>query len=174
MRKIHNIGASIQIFLGHRTRVVWLLSALVALAFLSLASGCSYRDMRRSPPRRVRDADARIYTMEVTAYCHCGSCCGWRRNWLGRPVYTYGPNRGQAKTVGLTASGTRARPGTIAADTSLFPFGTILYVPGYGYGVVEDRGGAIRGRKLDVYFRTHQQALEWGRQQLQVKVWLPE
>lgn len=137
-------------------------------------TGCSYRDMRRSPPRRVRDADARVIRMEVTAYCHCGDCCGWRRNWLGRPVYNYGPKEGQRKQVGITASGTRVRPGTLAADTSRFPFGTIMYVPGYGYGVVEDRGGAIRGNKLDVYYRTHEQALEWGRQHLDVKVWPPD
>ncbi len=139
-----------------------------------MTTGCSYRDMRRSPPRRVRDADARVVRMEVTAYCHCGQCCGWRRNWRGRPVYNYGPNKGQPKEVGRTASGTRVRLGTLAADTSRFPFGTIMYVPGYGYGVVEDRGGAIRGNKLDVYFRTHQQALEWGRQHLNVKVWPPD
>ena len=36
--------------------------------------------------------------------------------------------------------GRRARLGTIAADTRRYPFGTIMYVPGYGYGRVEDRG----------------------------------
>ena len=146
---------------------------LVLVCMALLLASCSYRDMRRAPPRRVRDADARVYRMEVTAYCHCGSCCGWSRNWRGRPVINHGPNRGQPKQVGVTASGTRVRPGTIAADTSLFPFGTIMYVPGYGYGVVEDRGGAIRGHKLDLYFRRHDQALEWGRQHLDVKVWPP-
>ncbi len=88
-------------------------------------------------------------------------------------MYSYGPQKGQRKEVGITASGARVRPGTIAADTRLFPFGTIMYVPGYGYGIVEDRGGAIRGHKIDLYFRTHQQALEWGRQHKQVRVWLP-
>ena len=138
-----------------------------------VGSGCGLRDPRRSPPRRVSAAAAQVHQLEVTAYCPCGACCGWERNWWGRPVYSYGPNRGQRKEVGRTASGTRARLGTIAADTRLFPFGTIMYVPGYGYGVVEDRGGAIRGNKIDLYYRTHQQALEWGRQQLAVRVWLP-
>jgi 3D (Asp-Asp-Asp) domain-containing protein len=147
----------------------WML-LLVALAW---AAGCSGGDIRRRPPRRVADADARIYSMEVTGYCHCGDCCGWHRNWLGRPVFSSGPQKGQRKPVGITASGAPVRPGTIAADTRLFPFGTIMYVPGYGYGMVEDRGGAIRGQKLDLYFRTHRQAREWGRQHVQVKVWLP-
>lgn len=112
--------------------------------------------------------------MEVTAYCNCGKCCNWRRSWwLGRPVIASGPQAGQPKVVGLTASGTQARRGTIAADTTRYPFGTIVYVPGYGYGRVEDRGGAIRGEKLDLWFPCHQQALQWGRRQVPVKIWRP-
>lgn len=48
-----------------------------------------------------------------------------------------------------------------------------MYIEGYGYGRVEDRGGAIKGQHVDLFFRTHQQALEWGRQTLKVKVWFP-
>ncbi len=140
---------------------------------LMLLSGCSTRDIRHRPPARISAGDARPYVLEVTGYCHCGACCGWTRNWRGRPVYAYGPLRGQRKEVGVTASGARVRPGTIAADTSIFPFGTIMYVPGYGYGIVEDRGGAIKGYKIDLYFRSHQQALEWGRQRKEVRVWMP-
>lgn len=115
----------------------------------------------------------RTYTLEVTAYCPCGTCCNWKRNWYGRPVYASGPLKGKPKKVGVTASGTRAHKGTIAADTRLFPFGTIMEIPGYGYGQVEDRGGAIAGRHIDVYFSSHEQALEWGRKRLRVRVWLP-
>ena len=146
---------------------------LVLVLSLTWASGCSTRDIRRAPPRRVADRQAQLYVLEVTGYCHCGACCGWKRNWRGRPVVAYGPRKGQAKQVGVTASGSRVRPGTIAADTSIFPFGTIMYVPGYGYGMVEDRGGAIKGYKIDLYYRSHQQALDWGRQRKQVKVWFP-
>ena len=56
-----------------------------------------------------------------------------------------GPSKGKRKDVGITATGTRAKTGTIAADTSIYPFGTIMYVPGYGYGRVEDVGSAIKG-----------------------------
>lgn len=146
---------------------------LVLIAYGVWLLGCYTRDVRRSPPRRVRGEAAQVFALEVTGYCHCGRCCGWRRNWRGRPVIASGPQKGQPKQVGVTASGTRVRPGTIAADTSVFPFGTIMYVPGYGYGQVEDRGGAIKGYKIDLYFRTHRQALEWGRQRKQVKVWFP-
>ncbi len=145
---------------------------LLLAALLLPVAGCAICQPRR-PPRRLNVAGrtAQTVRMEVTAYCHCGDCCGWKRNWRGRPVIAYGPNKGQPKAVGITASGTRVRRGTIAADTSLFPFGTVMYVPGYGYGVVEDRGSAIQGRRLDLYFRTHRRALEWGRQHVDVTVW---
>ena len=81
--------------------------------------------------------------------------------------------KGQRKEVGVTASGSRATPGTIAADTRIFPFGTIMHVPGYGYGRVEDRGGAIKGHKIDLYYHDHNDALKWGRQHIVVDVWLP-
>ena len=122
------------------------------------------------PPRGVKPQTVTILT---TGYCRCGACCGWKRNWLLRPVYAYGPLKGQSKKVGQTASGVMARPGTIAADTQLYPFGTILYIEGYGYGRVEDRGGAIKGKHIDLYFRTHHQAMRWGKQTKSVRVWLP-
>lgn len=142
--------------------------AVLAGLVLLLQSGCAH--VRTSSPRRPPDATLQV---ETTAYCSCGSCCGWRRNWFGRPVIAYGPSRGRRKEVGLTASGTQARRGTIAADTRVFPFGTILYIPGYGYGRVEDRGGAIQGRHIDLYFPTHREALEWGRVMRRVQVWGP-
>ena len=80
-------------------------------------------------------------------------------------------SEGRKKKIGVTASGKKAKPGrTIAADTSLYPFGTKMNIPGYGWGVVGDRGGAIKGGKIDLFFRTHKQALKWGRKTLQVEV----
>ncbi len=107
--------------------------------------------------------------MEVTAYCPCKKCCGWHRNWRGKAV----TNAGYPKKVGVTASGTKAKPGTIAADTSRYPFGTQMYVPGYGYGTVQDRGGAITGDHIDVYYKRHREALQWGRVKRDVYVWMP-
>lgn len=61
--------------------------------------------------------------------------------------------------------------GTIAADTRYYSFGTKIYVPGYGWGVVEDRGGDIKGpERLDLYKDSHDDALAWGRQTLYVTI----
>ena len=137
---------------------------LIAVLSACLLGGC----LGVRPPRQVEPVER---VMQVTGYCKCGKCCGWHRTWYGRPVFSSGPNKGKRKPVGVTASGSRARPGTIAADTSLYPFGTVMYIPGYGYGRVEDRGGKVKGQHIDLYFRSHRQALAWGNRKLRVKVW---
>jgi hypothetical protein len=63
------------------------------------------------------------------------------------------------------------RYGTIAADTDYYAFGTRMYVPGWGWGVVTDRGGAIKGpERIDIFLRTHGATEQWGRQRLTVTV----
>lgn len=67
-----------------------------------------------------------------------------------------------------------AKQGTIAADTAHFPFGTKMFVPGYGWGMVEDRGSAIKGpRRVDLFHHSHRDALQWGRRTVPVLVVLP-
>ena len=64
--------------------------------------------------------------------------------------------------------------GTVAADTDYYPFGTTLTIPGYGRGIVEDRGPAIKGPdRLDIYYRSHSRALQWGRQEVPVTIKQP-
>lgn len=123
-----------------------------------------------SAPRQQRAAT--VQTMTVTAYCPCKQCCSWQRTWYGKPVYSSGSRKGEYKKVGQTASGEKARPGTIAADAR-YPFGTVMDVPGYGQGVVLDRGGAITGDHIDLFFKSHKKALQWGRRQVKVTVYLP-
>ena len=152
-----------QKFLG-----TWIGGGSLLLALLFALSGCLSNRIR--PPRGVRP-----YTdvYEVTGYCNCGKCCNWERSWfgLGPPVVSKGVNRGARKIVGQTASGVRAHYGTVAADTAVLPFGTVIEIPGYGYGRVEDRGGAIRGKRLDLWFPSHEAALRWGRKRIRVRIW---
>ena len=86
---------------------------------------------------------------KVTAYCSCSKCCG--------------------KQTGITASGTRATAGRTIAASSQYSFGTKLLINGNVY-TVEDRGGAIKGNKIDIYMDTHSQALAWGVKYLPVQV----
>ena len=142
----------------------WL--AVFPAAVLGFASGCA--SIR--PPPHVAPVER---VMLTTGYCDCGVCCGWHRNWYGRPVYAAGPNKGTPKAVGLTASGAHARSGTIAADTARYPFHTVMYIEGYGYGRVEDTGGDIKGDHIDLFFHRHAQAMDWGRQIKRVLIWFP-
>lgn len=97
-------------------------------------------------------------TVTATAYCPCEICCGkWALNRPDGIVYT--------------ASGAIAEEGvTIAADWSVYPPGTILCIEGIGERTVQDRGGAINGQKIDVYFDSHEDALRFGCQEVQIKV----
>ncbi|WP_110113751.1 3D domain-containing protein [Bacillus sp. CGMCC 1.16541] len=75
---------------------------------------------------------------------------------------------------GITYSGVKVKRdlySTIAADLNVFPIGTILFIPGYGYGVVADKGGAIKGNRLDLYYETVRDVYErWGKKELKVYV----
>jgi len=78
----------------------------------------------------------------LTAYCPCEKCCG--------------------KTDGITSTGTKATHGrTIAVDPDIIPYGTKVLINGSEY-VAEDCGGAINNNHIDVFFNTHEEALEFG------------
>jgi 3D (Asp-Asp-Asp) domain-containing protein/septal ring factor EnvC (AmiA/AmiB activator) len=70
-----------------------------------------------------------------------------------------------------TASGLPLGWGTVAVDTDVFPFGTKMYIPGYGDGVAADRGSAIIGKIIDIWFPTCGQARAWGRKTLTITVY---
>lgn len=87
----------------------------------------------------------------LTAYCPCPICCGAYSN-MENPT---------------TASGTIATAGRTIAAPSNFAFGTQLVINGQVY-TVEDRGSAISGNRIDIFFSTHQEALAFGRQSASV------
>jgi 3D (Asp-Asp-Asp) domain-containing protein/peptidoglycan hydrolase CwlO-like protein len=64
---------------------------------------------------------------------------------------------------GSTASGLPVGWGVVAVDPSVIPLGTHLTIPGYGDAVAADRGGAIVGATIDLWFPTVAQADAWGR-----------
>ena len=87
---------------------------------------------------------------KVTAYCPCIQCCG--------------------KSDGITASGTKALAGrTIAVDPQVIPLGSKVLIGGKTF-VAEDIGGSVKGRRIDMFFATHREALQFGVQNLPVVV----
>jgi 3D (Asp-Asp-Asp) domain-containing protein len=101
------------------------------------------------PCRRAHGED--LGTYRVTAYCPCSKCCGKGAH-------------------GVSADGTVLIPKSrvVAAPRST-PMGTVLDIPGYGVARVADRGAAITEGRLDVFFWTHKEALNWGVRYLAVR-----
>ena len=115
----------------------------------------------RFPGVHVRPS--RSYLANVSAYCPCEKCCGvWAL--IDDDVRT---------TADGTPIAVALRDGCIAAPRTI-AYGTRIAVPGYRGGkpiAVHDRGGAIRGDKLDLLFPTHKEALRWGRRFVRVDVY---
>ena len=64
---------------------------------------------------------------------------------------------------GTTATGTEATPGrTVAADWSILPPGSVVYIVGVGIRTVEDKGSAVQGKQLDIAVALHSEALTWA------------
>ncbi len=105
------------------------------------------------PIRRVRQL-----TMLTTAYSPDARSCGkWADGYTasGYSVWTNGMK-------------------LVAADTRLLPFGSLVSIPGYNGGrpvPVLDRGGKIKGNRLDLLYPTHEIALQWGAKHLTVDIW---
>ena len=109
-----------------------------------------------TPPAAVAAKGDRTVWMLVTAYCPCPKCCG-------------------KHAMGLTASGhpTGDNYGHFVAAPAELPFGSHVTVPGYNRGrpvPVYDRGGAIKGSRLDVFFPSHEKAQAWGRRWVAVTI----
>ncbi|MCF6138522.1 3D domain-containing protein [Pseudalkalibacillus berkeleyi] len=75
---------------------------------------------------------------------------------------------------GITKSGVKVKRdlySTIAADPKVFPIGSVLWIPGYGFGVVADTGSAIKKKKIDLYYETVEDVYEkWGKKKLEVYI----
>ena len=103
-----------------------------------------------------------IGEFKITAYCPCEKCCGY---WA-----TVRPADENGEPIVYTASGKIAVQGvTVAADTSILPFGTVLVIGGHEY-TVQDRGGMVKGNHVDIYFDSHEAAKEWGTQYMEIFV----
>lgn len=106
----------------------------------------------KGKPKKVAKKQLKAYKslgkFTLTAYCGCSECCG--------------------KSDGITASGKKAKSNhTIAVDKKKIPLGTEVVINGQKY-VAEDTGGAIRGNRIDIYFDSHSEALDFGRQKATV------
>ena len=103
-------------------------------------------EVKREPDEQsLITGENNIYlgTFKLTAYCGCSACNGRWGN--------------------ITATGTTPVEGrTIAVDPSQIPYGSKVYIEGYGTYVAEDCGGAIKGNRIDVYMNSHSACYDFG------------
>jgi 3D (Asp-Asp-Asp) domain-containing protein len=104
------------------------------------------------PTNSTENEDGLVYmgNYKLTAYCPCASCCG---QWAGQT------------STGVTPAAGR----TIAVDPSIIPYGSKVIINGYTY-IAEDCGGAIKGNRIDIFFNTHGEALQFGVQYADVYI----
>jgi 3D (Asp-Asp-Asp) domain-containing protein len=98
---------------------------------------------------------------------------GYWRNWrapldMEATAYEPGPRSCGRFATGYTATGIKAEKGVVAVDERVIPLGTRLYIPGYGFALAADRGGAIKGMRIDLCFATYDEAIRFGRRRLKV------
>lgn len=109
------------------------------------------------PPKKYK----RVITCTATAYDLSFQSCGKRPGDRG---------------YGITASGTHAKYGTVAVDPRVIPLGTKLYIETsdgkfkYGYCTAEDTGGAIKGQKVDLFFPSYNDCMQFGRRSVKVYI----
>lgn len=105
----------------------------------------TYQGATTKPVTATESGDC-IGTFTITAYCGCKKCSGGK----------------------TTASGTTPTEGrTIAADTSILPYGTQVVIDGIVY-TVEDCGSGVRGNHIDIFFATHEKAKAFGKKTVKV------
>ncbi len=74
------------------------------------------------------------------------------------------------KSDGITASGKKVKENHTLACPRDYKFGTKIKIEGYGIYACEDRGGAIKGNKFDIYMETKAQAFAFGRRTLEAEI----
>lgn len=85
-------------------------------------------------------------------------------------AYYPGPEDTWPYASGTTASGLKAGYGIAAVDPKFMKLKTLLYVEGYGYAIAADKGGAIKGNKIDLCFDTYEEAVRFGRKNVKVHI----
>ena len=83
-----------------------------------------------------------------------------------------------SKGYGVTASGAKASSWYTVAAGKAYPIGTVIYIPSMknkpngGWFVVQDRGGAIKNNKLDIYMNTYNECIQFGRKNLECYIYV--
>lgn len=104
-----------------------------------------------TPSQTAASTDVKELTVTATAYtASCDGCSG----------------------ITSTGIDLNANPNqkVVAVDPTVIPLGSKVWVEGYGEAIAGDIGGAIKGNKIDVYMPSYDDAINWGRKTVKVKI----
>lgn len=112
----------------------------------------------------------RSFYVEATAYCPGTPGSGCPLDEQGRSLCTGSYNDGYTATGSraFAGDGSLENPHLIAVDPAVIPLYSLIYLEGYGFARALDRGGAIRGLRIDILFDRHADAVKFGRRQVKV------
>ena len=131
---------------------------LISLLALVLFAGCATTNNKGNnfalQKGYVHDMTADVFN--ASAYCSCKKCCG-KDPW--------------DKGYGITASGKKAKWGTVSVDRKVIKLGSKLIIGGFPDTIfrAEDVGSSIKGKRIDVWFPSHKEALRFGVQNILVQ-----
>ena len=168
----------------NRAAILPLLAAVVVMA-ISLAAAAAFEDEAWQQTARANTAEAQAAELaakvdELSAKLSTmpDLPAGLTASYVGEFTITAYCTEAYPHICGtgsgITKSGAPVTPGvTVAADLSVLPLGTVVYIEGVGVRVVQDTGGALQGQHLDVAVNgTHADALSWPMGGQLAKVWV--
>lgn len=126
---------------------------LISIAGITFAAYLCLCAMLPKPETEAKQIQ--LQTFEITAYTNSMADTG---------------KSPTDKDYGITASGSRVKTGDCACPPEI-PFGTKVYIPELGRTLIcTDRGGDIKGKRLDVYMPSRSAVKQFGRQRMQVEI----
>lgn len=134
-----------------RCVTIWIATFIVDYAFGTLiTTAVKNNQPNETVVEAAEEPLTSLGTFKFTAYCPCSKCCG--------------------KSDGITKIGVKATQGrTIAVDPKVIPLGSIVIIDGHEY-IAEDVGGSIKENRIDLFFDSHKEALDFGVQYKEVFV----
>ncbi|MGH4140750.1 3D domain-containing protein [Clostridium sp.] len=122
------------------------------LSTLTLSRGSSSNNSSNIQNIKADTSYNKTFTVKATAY--------WATDGINN-TYTFSGRKAVRNSNGYS---------TIAVDPNVIPMGTKLYVEGYGYAIAADKGSGVKGKFIDVFFNTSEEASNWGVKYLEVKI----
>ena len=124
----------------------------------------------KEPKKKVVAVGTKVVTASVSRGENSSSSSSGNEFYVTATAYTAYCNG----CTGITATGInlRANPNlkVIAVDPDVIPLGSKVWVEGYGYAIAGDTGGAIKGKKIDLFMPSKSQAYDFGRKKVRIKV----